>query len=92
MTENKKQGRTGDKELSSKIDEIIVSNNCFFTSILNNIIHSCPLLLQAKFTYSSMEVGIRGMNFLENGLSTEVTCARFRLEYFCLLFEVLSPL
>lgn len=90
MIENRNGGRTGDKELSGKIDWIVVSNS-FLPELIKLYTHALGHCKPSLLT-SSPEIGFGDMNFLDNGLRAEVTCASFRLEYFCLPLEILSSL
>lgn len=76
MLENKKGERTGDRELSGKVDWIIVPNILPLYLIklyIHTLCHWKPSLL-----ISSTEAGFGDMNFFNSGLRAEVTCSSFR--------------
>lgn len=71
MLENKKEGRTGDRELSGRVDCIIVPS--FLLLYLVNF-YTCTLChCKPGLLTGSTKVGFGDMNFFDNGLR-EVTC------------------
>lgn len=72
MLENKKEGRTENRELSGRVDWIIVPS--FLLLYLVNL-YTCTLChCKPSLLTSSTKVGFGDMNFFDNGLR-EVTYA-----------------
>lgn len=75
MLENKKEDRSGDRELSGRVDWIIAPS---FLLLYLVSLYTCTFChCKPSLLTSSTKLGFGDMNSFDNGLR-EVTCACFR--------------